>query len=992
MRKVRLVTAAIVLAGALTGAIARAAAPEEIVAPVPAGRLADALLALASAANANIAFDAEQIGGLLTDGLDAPATLTEALHALLDGTGLTFTLTSSGEITISALPQPPVTPTASPSRPPEAPPPDRVRVVGYREALTRADLRARRYDALVEIVSADTVGKLPDGNIADALDRLPAAYRITDQGEGRYISVRGVGQVFNTVTLNGITIAASDTDGRSGRAAPLDVLSASAVAEVEVHKVITPDRDSNAIGGLINVRTPSAHDFDERLASLTAEVGAGDFGSGRNIHAVRGAFSDVFGTNKAFGIYIGGEYWVREYLSHLYENPEVAPADTGVAGLFPDRVRFGSAAGRRDRISLTAALDWRSQNGNALWARVFATDYTDEELRPEFTLYRRGVLSAPTLDSFSWEGLQVRNETRLERQERPVRQYVLGGRLAFGHGWTLEGVLNETTAEELNPFQAYYEAHGQMDGAGADLALFDLSPEGIAIPEGPFVAPDGLSMFDVAFHEVWRLRRVTSEVREEVRTQQADLRHTGELRGYATSMQLGVKRLERVKSVSDADHRYLFNGSASLADSGLGERLSTVSWGEPYAVIPGLDLPVPSPDGFEHLVAAHPELFELDAADSLANSVEDDYLLRETILAGYVMGSLDLTPALRVTVGARIEHTDLSASANAFVREVSATGFNPEADPVTALPLAEADILPLQGGHRYTNVSPAVLAKWDDGGAWVLRAALTHTFARPDYVDIAPISTLSVFLERDPATGVTTLRGENRIGNPMLRPTASRNWDLSAQYRLPGDSGWLSVMGFYKSVDGLVYRVEEDHADITFAGVLFDTYRVSTPRNVGEGHLAGLELAIRYDFLNAPPPFDGFGVLANAAFIDSHISTPSHAEPLSFLNQADLIYTLQLHYERKNLQARIAFAHQNAALLTNPRSNPGVGIYRAPQSRLDAKIILDLDDSWSASLTGANLNNSADRTVRTAAPRTIAEDPGYEIYGREFRLSVTRRW
>src|SRR5262249_28551267 len=155
--------------------------------------------------------------------------------------------------------------------------------------------------------------KLPDSNIADALDRLPAVYRITDQGEGRYISVRGLRQGLNTVTLNGITLASSDNDGRSGRAAPLDVLSASAVADVEIHKVVTPDRDSNAIGGLIDVRTPTAHDFQERVAYLAGEVGVSDFGQGRDLHALRGAFSNTFGPGDAFGFYVGAESWVREY-------------------------------------------------------------------------------------------------------------------------------------------------------------------------------------------------------------------------------------------------------------------------------------------------------------------------------------------------------------------------------------------------------------------------------------------------------------------------------------------------------------------------------------------------------------------------------------------------------------------------------------------------------------------------------------------------------
>src|SRR5262249_6455532 len=163
------------------------------------------------------------------------------------------------------------------------------------------------------------------------------------------------------------------------------------------------------------------------------------------------------------------------------------------------------------------------------------------------------------------------------------------------------------------------------------------------------------------------------------------------------------------------------------------------------------------PAGLEALFASRPDLFVFDAASSRANSVEDDYRIKETISAGYAMGVVDVTPALRLTLGARIEHTDVRASANAFVSSMTATGFGPGADPCAGVPFEQNDILPTSGARSYTNVTPAFLAKWDNGGDWVLRASLTHTFARPDYVDLAPISTLEISATPDPSTGQPVL-------------------------------------------------------------------------------------------------------------------------------------------------------------------------------------------------------------------------------------------
>jgi TonB-dependent receptor len=975
-------------------AVAQVRSPDVIVSPVPAGRLADALLTLAAEADINIAFDAALVGNRRTQGLGMPVPLHKALDALLSGSGLMYAISASGDVSILSAPRPiePLSVSPGPIEPP--PRPETVIVMGYRDGLDRAEARARRYDGLVEVVSADAVGKLPDSNIADALDRLPSVYRISDEGEGRYLALRGVSEVLDAVTLNGVTIAASDTDGRSGRAAPLDVMSASAVSDVEIHSVITPDRDSSAIGGLINVRTPTAHDFHERIAYLTVEAGIADLGEGRGIHAVRGAYAGTFGAGKAFGLYVGGEHWVREYLSPFYDTAEVTASQSGIAGYFPDRILVGVSAGRRERTSLTATLDWRGAGASAAWLRIFAADYNDDELRPEFLLYRRGALTAPDADTFSWRGVRVRTETRFERQERPVRQYVVGGRWALGADWTLEASVNRTTAQELNPWLNYYETLGDIDPAGLvarDIGRFRLA-DGLAVPDGALTAPDGASIFDGRFQNVFRIRRITSAVREEIDTQQVDLHRRGMFGAWPLSFQSGLKHLKRIKSVDDADNRYNFAGQETLANPALAGSMARYSWGEPYAILPGLDLLSADPAGLEALFAARPDLFTYDAASSRANSVEDDYRINETIWAGYAMAAIEPTPALRITLGARIEHTDVSASANAFVAAVSATGFAPGATPLANLPFAQSDILSTTGARSYTNISPAVLAKWDDGGPWIFRASLTHTFARPDYVDLAPISTLSVSATPGPGEGAPVLSAANEIGNPDLRPIESRNWDVSAKYHLPGDVGWVSIAGFHKSLEGLLFDVTEERANVSFAGVRFDHYTAITRANAGAGHVAGLEVSGRYDLHDAPAPLDGFGVLANAAFLSSSARTPTLPGARPLINQADFIYSAQLYYEGDWLQARLAYEHQSKAPRSDEWSVPTENNFRAPYARLDLKVIVDLSDAWRATLSGTNLTDAAYRTDRSTYPYLAGSGPGYEVYGREYRLSLTRRW
>lgn len=985
------------LSAPMTDAVAQTAAPHaagarRMVSPAPAGRLADALLRIGSEAGVNIVFDATLVGDRRTLGFARPVPLRQALDQILSGSGLAYRLSPTGDVSISA---------ARPVRALRAPPlremaPDEVEpviVLGYRDTLNRAEARARRYDSLVEIISADAIGKLPDGNIADALDRLPSVYRVSDQGEGRYLALRGLSQELNAVTLNGVTIATSDTDGRSGRAAPLDVLSASAIADVEIHSVVTPDRDAGAIGGLINVRTPSAFDFDRRLANLTTEVGVLDADHGGDIHAVRAAYADVLGPNGEFGIYVGGERWVREYLSPFYDVGEIVADPSGTGDVYPDRILLGTSVGRRERTSLTAALEWRNGRGDGAWLRLFATDYDDEEFRPEFLLYRRGALSTSGTEAFSWRGVRVRTETRDERQERPVRQYVLGGRWALNDDWTLEASVNRTGAKERNPYLNYYETGGDIDpvGAGApDIARF-LLRDGIAVPDGPLVAPNGTSIFDGGFQSLFRIRRITSEVAEDIDTQQVDLTRRGFIGERPFSIQVGAKRLARLKSVDDADHRYNFIGAATLADPALTGRLDRYGWGGPNAIASGLNMPFADPGGLEALFSARPDLFVYDAPTSRANSVEDDYRIRETLWSAYAMTTVAPTPDLRLTLGVRVEHTRLRASANAFVSQLSATGFPPGVDPLADIPWSVNDILTTSGSRDYTNVLPAILVKWDDGGGWILRASLTHAFARPDYVSLAPISNLSAAVVPDPSTGAPLLTAVNEIGNPDLEPIESRNWDASAQYRFRDGSGWIQLAAFHKSLDGVLFGVTDERHDVSFAGVRFDRYTAETVGNVGSGRVSGLEVSGRYDFLNARGPLSDFGILVNAAFLNSRISAPNRAaRPLK--NQADFLYNAQLYYEREAFQVRLAYGYQGRA----PRSDQWSTILgantRAPLSRLDLKVIADLTPNWRAAFSGTNLTNEAYRSDRSSAPYLAASGPGYAIYGREYRLSLTRRW
>ena len=873
-------------------------------------------------------------------------------------------------------------------------------VRGFRDSLGVARDIARESDNLVDVLAAEDVGKLPDTNIAEALNRLNSVYLRPDQGEGRYVSIRGVDPILNNVTLNGQTIAVSDTDGRSGRAAPLDVLSSGSLSRVEVFKVTLPNMDGQSIGGTINIRTPSAYDYDGRYATISAELGYNDFGTDSDIYAVSGAFGDTFGARDQFALFVSGEYWFKQYLSQLYENPEAATIDGFPDDfLFPDRVRFGSAIGERERYGASANLEYRPSVNTMAWARYFFTEYTDMEVRPEFTIRRRGDLGANSLNEFYFTQYSVEDEVRVERQERPVHQIVIGGERWLRDNLQITGNLNYTTAKEVNPYLNYYETDSRTSAAGDEEApaiTFSLDEDGFARPIAFNTGlSDGLTFQDAAFHQLSRMRQSNSNVSEETYTANADLLWDTAFAGTPVQVKTGLKYLSRDKTVDDNDARFPYVGDTiTLTD--LGSSFETMERGRSYDIIPGLSLPVPDMALYEAYRSANPDLFAFDAAGSHSNSIEDDYDLSEEIFAGYAMADFELTPSFSLIAGARVEATEVDVSAFSFVNSVTSDTDIPDGrSRLGELPFTQSEILDISRSHSYVSVLPALVTRWEIGANWLARASVTTNIGRPDYPDTAPISTLSVSEVYVAADDAVELNASNSIGNPDLEPYYGVNFDASLDYYFPDNTGAVTVGGFYKRVDNAIYGFREEAEDFEFEGVVYDTYVESTVQNADAGHIAGLELSVQKDFVELPAPLNGFGAVASIALIDSEveISTPGReGESVPFFNQADTIFSAQLYYERGGFSARVAYAYQSEAIFDSLAGDAPQDIYRAPRDTVDAKITYTLPNKWRLSLTGSNLTNEPDLTYRNGDTFFIAQDPGYELYGREFRLGVSKTW
>jgi len=884
---------------------------------------------------------------------------------------------------------------------------DVVVVRGFREALANARDIARKADNLVDVQSADDVGKLPDTNIAEALRRLDSVYLIRDQGEGRYVSIRGVDPILNNVTMNGQTIAVSDTDGESGRAAPLDVLSSSALARVEIHKVTLPSMDGQSIGGTINIVTPSGFDHDGRYINASADYGFNDFGKDNSLYSANLSYGDRFGANDEFAIFVGGEYWFKEYTSQQYTASGLwTNANLPAHYYFPGSVVFAQSIGEKERYGVNTNFEYRPNDNFHAWARYYFTKYNDYRERPQVTVATQGTRGFNNPNEFYSQRYTASMETRSEMQERPVQQIVIGGEYDFADDWSITGNLNYTTAKEENPYQRYFQSTGVTTNAptgGPPAITLTLDGNGIARPTAFNTAlSNGLTFMDPAFERITAFRGLTSDVLEETWTGNFDLSWDGEFAGHALTISGGAKAILRDKSVNDTDYRYFpLTGQTYQLSSfpGLTSPFSE-GRGEEYALVPGLNLIAPSRAGYEAYFEQNPSNFYYDDASSRANSMENDYTLNENIYAAYVMGNYHITDATSVTAGVRIEQTDSDIAAMGFV--ASATR-----DPLilpgqSKLPFNTSDIVDISRSNSYTNVLPAVVARWELADDWLLRASVTSNIGRPDYTDMAPISTIvaSEVCVRPAAPGAgcsaTELHGSIEIGNPDLEPYKGTNFDVSLDYYFPDETGSISFGLFDKRVDNAIYSLVNEYEDHEFEGLTYATFFEETVANANAGYIRGIEFSVQKDLTFLPAPFDGLGIYANAALIDSEVEINVGGDPenpsyrkVPFFNQADEIYNAQLYYELGGLSARVAYNFQGDSTSSTFSTNPDMDNFRSPRESVDAQISFTFDNGVRLSLTGSNLNDHKALNYRNGDEFFVSS---YERFGREIRLGVSTTW
>lgn len=805
---------------------------------------------------------------------------------------------------------------------------DRVEVRPQLESQTRAVDLKRSSDAIQDAVSSDAMGVYPDKNVAESLQRLPGVSVTRDQGEGRFVVVRGLDANLNSVSIDGIAVG---TPEDSSRAAPLDVIPSDSTERLRVVKSPTPDMPGDAIGGAILVESASAFDRDGRSLRGKIEASHQDL-SGHTSPKAAFNYSEVFADT--FGVALGVNYQNRKFESDNSE-VEYGEFDGGSEDeLFANSLQHRKYEIERKRIGANLNFDWRPNEDSQYYLRTLYSQFDDAETRQR-TIFNFGDGEVTALgnnqfrvDDLPADAIQKRMRYRTKKENTFAAS--LGGENRLTNAVLDYKVGYTRTEERVND-----EMEARFEYNGDDLAATVDQNSGI-----PRYTLSDASWMDNGNYDFDRFVLSPKRVDDKEHSAQVNIRFDGDNSSY----KFGLLGRWRDRDV-DTDERELRVGpDVALSDwttstpdhrgGSLGQGMSSDAMRRYWAQ-------------FGSQYSARPQ----DVGANAMTSLEEDYTASEDIFATYAMGTWDVGN-LRIIGGVRVENTQFQATGNQV--DVAANGRSYTVTPLTA-------------DRSYTNVLPGLHLRYDAGSDWVLRAAANKTVSRPSFGDIAP------------RIGYNRGDEEVRLGNPELDPYESKNVDLSFE-RYIGSTGILSLGLFHKSIDGYIVNTVSD-SDPEYPG--FDVTRVI---NGDKAKVYGAEFNWQQQLSFLPAGWDGLLVGASGTWLETDFDPGLDGradEDFTLPRASKHVYSAHLGYEKAGFSTRIAAVYRSEYLDTLGDSR-AYDIFVAPNTQLDFSLHYKITSNVSVYFEAQNLLDKPLELYQGVRSRTLQN----EEYGRTYALGL----
>ena len=981
--RVKLLSATI-LSFAVSPAFANAQAEYFEVSSKP---LNQALVELSEQADVPVFASAELLNGLVSPSLSGSYTIREAVSRMLEGTGLSARYGDNGAVFIEAQAAIPTavsdTPEdkegASAEKQPEVTAEadetvliaDTIVVTGI-AGQNRAAIDAKtNSDAIAEFLFADEIGQFPDYNISDAIRRVSGVNTIFDEDEGRYIALRGLDADFTYTSIDGASIAALDLGGDlgGGRRVLLEAFPSFSVAESQIYKTMSAERDGQGVGGQVNLVTRSAYDRDELFFTARGMLGYYDstgYPTSDNGPSIRAdlAYSDLFGQNDEFGLVVSVSYMLKdrdqERMSpgrYTYRDTEGDPVGDPASDVFEFATpRFIVQRAYKNEIQRYGGLlKFEHKPTKNFYQSVSAQYYTqvDDEERAG-TFPNAGGLTSYDGQFYTIEGADVTSRIQFWDIDKWVSSLLYRAEYDRSEDLSFDFQANYSQSgwTEYVPRTAFFTprtVNYRAIPGDSDRAVQFVVDD----PNSDYFNPEAFNRFDARLRE--------DEETEEVWETRGSIAYNAEKDDSGLGFRGGftLRRTERDFDRDQFRYRQGSDFDLDLSQYLLDDTFVPVQASYPLYIHN-------APLLFSEVVSeedGNAGQFRLDENWSTPRSRASDFLVREDVFAAFAQ-AIHEGPRHRLEAGLRLEYTDVFARAN----QDTTTIIDDMGTEVETTLLGEID-----RNGQYTNALPSIAFIYDIQEGLRLRTSFSETIGRPSYRSISG-TLVENFNE---ITGVTTISE----GNPDLDPRVSRNYDIELAWYTPDSDSLISVGAFYKDIRNDIFVRTTTSSD----GSLI----VTRPENVETSSVSGIEFSLiknEFDFL--PDPLNGLGINLNATWLDAEINVD---DDLSFdyrLEQPEFLLNSTLFYRRGPFEGRVTYNRTGEQPRSVDVGTPYLSRWEQTYEQLDANIDYQISDRLELRLQARNL---------TDEPRIINEGPGrsqiwdYSQFGAQYWVGLTYR-
>ena len=834
---------------------------------------------------------------------------------------------------------------------------DEIEVIQVRGILSslKATMRDKKDNANIsDGITAEDLGKFPDQNVAESLQRITGVSIDRSSGEGQYVTVRGFGPRFNSILVNGRQMATEN----AGRQFSFDTLAAEQITGSEIYKSPTADMQEGSIGATINVKTARPFDFQGFKAVAVAK-GAYDTLSGELGPQVSGLVTNTMMDGK-LGVLLSVAQSSRNAQSNIIETRYYRPnvtfttqnGDTFNNAYVPQNFDLMVDEQERTRTNMSTVVQFAPSDELTLtFDGLFSNLEVDSDTNALGHWFSESnFIDADVDDNNSVVYIDNANTGATDfihrNYSRDVSMSAFGLNVEYvlTDAVTMTADLSSSSAEDNSGGNIFFNVIGYNNAYTWD----NRSGPSISI-EGGEAAALRSDLGRAHYNE-----RNGWDRKDEITEARVDFEWITENDTFA-SMRWGIYSQSRKKDgtrkfVSDCG---VFCGYGTDVPDDLLTRFEANGF---WSGVPNvwLSYDVPAYDAYR--ASAQPTALAAAGIDySDPGAASDAYTVEEDILSAYFDFSFegeigDLPWALNT--GFRYSKTDSVLSG--ITRElVDLEPIAEDPSDLNEIYAAGDNGTAVSANNSYTNILPSMNLRLELTEDALLRLAYSETMTRP------------IMEALNPAVTITVSRPNNNQaagGNPELKPFVSSNWDFAFEWYYE-DSSMFTAALFSKEVEDFIVSTVENEDFVLESGVY--TFGVNRPRNSDTASVTGVEVAWTHAWDN------GFGIQTNATIVDSDTNTGA----LEGLGDSQNVI---LFYEDGPIQARIAYNNRESFLqfTSNPRGGTEP-VHTEAYGQWDISASYDIQENITVFIEGVNITEEETRRYGRYKDQLISlEDNG----------------